>query len=209
MKTLLLLLLTVFLAAPGAGAQARGSRPGSIYDPDHGPIAPISNKIARRVGDLVTVEIEENQDLKNEEKADLNTTGGLRKELAAFDIDQNAFATLPTFESRSSDQFNGTANYEKKGKFRARLTAMVVDVLPNGNLVLAGRREIRIDGEVKEIEFSGVVRRYDVKADNSIESELVADARVTYVGTGPLTQATNRKGFAKWFHDALNWLWPF
>jgi flagellar L-ring protein precursor FlgH len=82
-------------------------------------------------------------------------------------------------------------------------------VLPNGNLVVRGRREIKIDKETKLIEFSGVIRRWDVKADNTVTSELVADAKVAYTGSGPLTNSTNRTGLGAWIHDAIDWLWPF
>ena len=84
-----------------------------------------------------------------------------------------------------------------------------MDTLPNGNLVVQGRREIRIDAETKVIEFSGIVRRYDVRRDNTVQSELVADARVAFSGSGPVTNTTRRYGLAGWLHTAIDWLWPF
>ena len=101
------------------------------------------------------------------------------------------------------------SNVEKNGEFTARITAIVMDVLPNGNLVIKGRREIKVDSETKVIEFSGVVRRYDVRADNTILSELVADARVSYTGEGQLTDTTERRGLGGLIHRAIIWLWPF
>jgi flagellar L-ring protein precursor FlgH len=198
-------LLLVLLALP-ASAQARR---GSIYDPDQGPFGLVANKTASRLGDLVTVVISESQDVKNEETSDLQKETNLKYKLDNFDVAPNAFNVLPGLEANSNDKLKGTANYTKKGKFTARLTAVVVDTLPNGNLVVAGRREIRIDHETKLIEFSGVVRRYDIGADNSVVSELVANAKVAYTGNGPLTNATNRQGLGGWIHDALAWLWPF
>ena len=194
------------------GAQADGlaqARMGSIYDASRGPVGLISNKTARRVGDLITVVISESQDVKNEEKADLAKATDLDYQLLNFNVNPDAFTTLPGLTAESTDTFSGTANYEKKGNFTARLTAVVMDTLPGGNLVVKSRREIRIDGEVKTIEFSGIVRRYDVLPNNTIQSELVADARVSYVGTGPLTNSTNRIGLGGWIHDALAWIWPF
>jgi flagellar L-ring protein precursor FlgH len=207
-----LVVLPLLAAAVLAGAVGRAgaqSRPGSIYDPDRGPISLIGNKIARRPGDLVTVIIEESQNINNEESADLLKSSSLDYELTSFDIKPNFFSTLPDWSSSSQDEFKGTGNYKKKDKFQARLTAIVQDVLPNGNLVISGRREIRIDNETRLIEFMGVVRRYDVRADNSVTSELVADARVSYVGEGPLTSTTNRQGLNRIVHDWLAWLWPF
>ncbi|TDJ70829.1 MAG: flagellar basal body L-ring protein FlgH [Planctomycetota bacterium] len=203
----LVLALGALLGAPADGlAQARM---GSIYDASRGPVGLLANKTARRVGDLLTIIISETQDLKNEEKTDLKKATDLDYQLLNFDISPDTFNTLPALVAESTDTFTGTANYEKKGKFSARLTAVVMDTLPGGNLVVKGRREIRIDGEVKTIEFSGIVRRYDVLPNNTVESELVANARVSYVGAGPLTKSTNRYGLGGWFHDAIAWLWPF
>jgi len=193
------------LAVPAA-AQARA---GSIYDPSYGPQGLIANKTAQRVGDLITVIISENQNVRNEEKSDLKKETDLDYKLTNFDIAPDAFNILPGFAADSEDTFNGTANYEKRGTFTARLTAVVVDALPNGTLVVNGRREIKIDNEMKVIEFSGIVRRYDISPDNTVQSELVANAKVHYTGNGPLTNSTNRTGFGAWLHDAISWLWPF
>jgi len=184
-------------------------RVGSIYHPDQGPFGLVSDRTARRPGDLVTIVISENQDVRNEETSDLSTQKALDYQLSAFDLKPNMFSTLPTVQSGTEDTFHGTANYEKTGTFSARMTAVVVDALPNGNLVVNGRREIRVDQEVKVIEFSGIVRRFDIAPDNSVQSELVADARINYSGNGPMTRATNRHGLGGFLHDALAWLWPF
>ena len=198
------------LIALALGGQAFGQqRRGSIYEPDHGPFGLVGNKTARRPGDLITIVISESQDVKNEETSDLQSQEDLAYALNAFNLKPNAFSVLPSLESTADDSFKGTANYEKKGNFSARLTAIVVDSLPNGNLVVNGRREIRIDHEVKVIEFSGVVRRYDIAPNNTVQSELVANAKVSYTGSGPMTRATNRHGLGGWLHDAFVWLWPF
>jgi len=193
-----------------AGAATAQRRPGSIYDPNTSPGSAITAKIAVRQGDLVTVLISETQNVRNQEQSDLSKSTNLNYKVNLFDLAPDAFSTLPhVVDADSTDGFIGQAKYEKSGAFQARLTAMVVDVLPNGNLVLSGRREIKIDNETKLIEFSGVVRRYDVSADNSIPSELVANATVVYRGAGPLTHTTNRSGIGRWLHDAISWLWPF
>lgn len=202
----ILLLGSVALLGGSAEAQARR---GSIYSVAQGPISPIASKIAYKVGDLVTIIVSETQDLKNEESSDISKKTAVDWAVTNFDIKPNAFSTLPRLAASSDDQFNGAANYTKKGKFTARLTATVVDVLPNGNLVLQGRREIRMDKETKFLEFGGIVRRYDLKSDNSVASELVANARVSYRGEGPLTNGTNRRGLGGFVHDAIDWIWPF
>ena len=200
--------LCVALVALALPLAAQG-RPGSIYDPGLGPINMIADKTARRPGDLITVRIVENQEVKNEETSELRRATTLDYALENFDIRPEAFDPLPRIAASSRDDFNGTANYEKNGAFTAQITAIVMDVLPNGNLVIQGRREIRIDAETKVIEFSGVVRRFDIRADNTVLSELVADARVSYVGDGQLTDTTTRRGLGSVIHRAIIWLWPF
>lgn len=192
-----------------SGATAAQGRPGSIYDPALGPVNPIADKTARKAGDLITVLIVENQAVKNEETSQLRRATTLDYALENFDIKPNAFNPLPRLAASSQDDFNGTANVEKNGEFNARITAIVMDVLPNGNMVIKGRREIQVDYEIKVIEFSGVIRRFDIKADNTIQSELVADARVSYSGDGQLTDTTSRRGLGNVIHRALIWLWPF
>ena len=207
MRTFTLTLLC--LASLCFGETAFAQRDGAIYDADAGPYGLVANKTARRVGDLITVVISENQDVRNQESADMQKQTELSYQLTNFDIKQNAFSVLPAVAADSDDRFLGTANYEKRGTFTARLAAVVVDTLPNGNLVVNGRREIRIDNETKVIEFSGIVRRYDIAPDNSVQSERVANAKVNYSGQGPLTVATNRRGVGGWLHDAISWIWPF
>ena len=203
----LLVLLGCALLAGAANAQ---SRPGSIYEPGRGPVSMIADKTARRPGDLLTVLITEQQNIKNEEQSQLQRSTTLDYALNSFNIKANAFQLpLPDINASSQDDFNGKAAVEKKGNFTARITAIVMDVLPNGNMVIKGRREIRIDNETKLIEFSGIVRRFDVMGDNTIQSELVAEARVSYLGEGVMTKTTNRRGLGGWLHSALGWLWPF
>lgn len=201
--------LFVALVAVMTTSLASAQRRGSIYDPGLGPVSPIADKTAHRVGDLLTIIIRENQDLKNEEKTDLAKNSTLNYQLLDFNVDPDAFSTLPSIRTSKADTFGGSANYEKKGEFEARLTAIVVDTLPNGNLIVEGRREIRIDEERKVLEFRGIVRRYDVQRNNTVESELVADAYVSYAGTGPLTRSNERRGLAKWLYNAIDWVWPF
>lgn len=203
--SILIALICVAFSSVDATAQRRGS----IYDPARGPVSPIADKTAHRVGDLLTVMINENQDVKNEQKTDMAKNSSLNYQLIDFNVKSDAFMTLPSMSTSKADSFGGQANYERTGLFEARLTAMVIDVLPNGNMVIEGRREIRVDDERKVIEFRGIVRKYDVLRNNTIESELVADAYVSYLGSGPLSRTGKRRGLAGWLYSAVDWLWPF
>lgn len=184
-------------------------RPGSIYRPDSGPSSMIQDKIAMRPGDIVTVVISESQAVKNEESTDLSRSTNLNYKLNIFDIKPNTFSTLPRLDADSTDGFVGSGSYQKTGEFNARLAAVVVDVLPNGNMVVSGRREIHIEDDTKLIEITGIIRRHDILADNTIASELVANATVSYRASGPLTDHTKRYGIGGMLHRALAWFWPF
>ncbi len=199
----------ILVVAALCGAAHAQARQGSIYDPDNSAPSPAAAKIAVKRGDIVTVLIQESQNVRNQEQSDLSKATNLNYKINLFDLKPNAFNTLPKVDADSTDGFIGSAKYEKSGAFTARLAAVVIDVLPNGNLVISGRREIKIDAETKLIEFSGLVRRFDIAADNSVASELVANAQVRYRGDGPLTKSTNRTGIGSWLHDAIAWIWPF
>jgi flagellar L-ring protein FlgH len=197
---------TILASATPCQAQVRR---GSIYNPANGPYGLIANKTAARPGDLVTILISETTDVKEEEKSNFTHSSDLSYSLNSFNLYPGAFNVLPDIGASSSDDFKGESKQERKGTFSARLTAIVVDALPNGNLVLRGRREVRVDKQVKTIEFSGIVRRYDIKQNNTVESELVAEAKVSYTGVGPSTEAQNRQGLGGMIHSAIVWLWPF
>jgi len=209
MKHTIRLLAATLAALALADAAAAQSRRGSIYDPDMGPRSQIAARTAFRKGDILTVLIRETQNVKNEEASDLNRATNLNYKINLFDVKPNTFDVLPKIDADSNDGFIGSANYQKSGAFTARLAAVVVDTMPNGNLVVSGRREIHVDKETKLIEFTGIVRRFDISSSNTIESELVANAEITYKGSGPMTDSTNRIGLGARIHRFFAWLWPF
>ncbi len=202
-------ILTALLFLAAASSPATAQRVGSIYDPNRGPCGLISAKTAFRKGDIVTVLISENQSIQNQESSDLAKSTNLNYKINLWDIKPNMFSTLPRIDADSTDSFIGSAKEQKTGAFTARLAAVVVDTLPNGNLVVSGRREISINRETKLIEFSGIVRRLDITASNTIQSELVANAEIVYRGSGPLSNHNSRQGLGGMIHDAIAWLWPF
>lgn len=209
MHKLILCGFAALFACSFGASEAQAQRAGSIYAMGRGPVGIIADKTARRPGDLVTIVINESQDFSNQAQTNHQKVSSLDYELENFDIAPNAFNVLPSLGGSREQQFNGQANVINSNSFEARVTAMVMDVLPNGNMVISGRREIRIDSQVRLIEFSGVVRRYDVSQLNTVDSELVADARVAYIGQGPTTDTTQRRGVHKQGTSFLDWVWPF
>ena len=81
----------------------------------------------------------------------------------------------------------------------------VVDVLPNGNLVVEGTRRIAVQGDVRDIRLTGIVRQYDILPGNRVPSYLVADLRLTFDAQGA-EQAFTSQG---WLSRRFNRYWPF
>ena len=77
---------------------------------------------------------------------------------------------MPAIAGNSNRDLTGEAKYDKEGKFETRLSVIVIDVQPNGNLVIEGRRRIVVDKETKCIRVTGIVRPYDVTTFNTINS---------------------------------------
>jgi len=169
----------------------------------------VANNTARRLGDTLTVVIQEIQNVQNKEQTKTDRTGSLQAAITNFDVAPNAFNVLPAFAASSSQQMDGKADQTKQNSFTTRIQVQVLDVLPNGNLVVIGRRTIRVDDEKKTIELRGVVRPEDVTAANTVLSEKVAEASIAYVGDGPLTRAQTKGAIATFFDVLWHLFWPF
>ncbi len=177
----------------------------SLWNPDR-PAQPLfTDTTARNVGDVLSIVITEKQTVKNKENTNLKTDASLDAMISNFDVLPNTFNPLPHMAGSDKRDFTGTAQYDKEGSFDTKLSVVVIDVQPNGNLVVEGKKRVTIDQETKMMRITGIVRPYDVLANNSVESWQVANASVAYEGTGPLTNHTNRG----WLGELLDFLWPF
>ena len=87
----------------------------------------------------------------------------------------------------------------------ASVSAMVKEILPNGNLLIDASRRVRHDDDLRVVHLTGIVRPIDVAADNTVLSTSIAEARISYEGYGPAAR-TKRKG---WGNRVLDTLWPF
>jgi flagellar L-ring protein precursor FlgH len=177
----------------------------SLWNPDRPCPSLYSDTTARAAGDVLTIVISEKQTVKNKEDTDLKKSTSLEAALTNFDVLPNAFNTLPAVAGHSDKTLKGEAKYDKEGSFETRLSVIVIDVQPNGNLVVEGRRRIVVDRETKCIRVTGIVRPYDVTTFNTVNSWQVANASIAYEGNGPLTRTTNH-GF---LGELLDFIWPF
>jgi len=87
----------------------------------------------------------------------------------------------------------------------ATISARVMEVLDNGNLSIEGRRQLTVNEEDQFIIITGIIRPEDITADNVIESQFIADARIVYTGKGVI----NDKMRPGWLTRILDWVWPF
>jgi len=107
--------------------------------------------------------------------------------------------------ANTKNDFDGSGETTRGGSLTATITARVVDVLPNGNLALEGKREISINNETKEILVQGIVRPRDLAYDNSVYSTQIADAKIIYTGVGILGE----KQKPGWLARIVDGVWPF
>lgn len=163
--------------------------------------------------DLVTVIIREQSEFKSEGTSEFQKDARLQARIDEFlSIDFSNFgfkqivgSEKPQIDLRGSRDFNGEGEVERKDSLTARLQAEVVDVKPNGNLVLAARKRLRTDDEIQEFILSGTVRAEDISADNTVLSTQIYDLNLEKTHTGGIRDSTKRG----WMPRFVDWLNPF
>ena len=168
---------------------------------------------ARKVGDVLTIVIEETtgfdaQEKRTMEKATNNTTNfngaGTTSGTALQTILQSFGFSLNT-QAQSDRSFNGTNNSSIDRKFTDRMSFIVVQVLPNGNLVVEGCRQRMITREMRTLRLRGIVRPADIGPYNTLQSQYIANLTFAYEGRGPESSYTNQG----WGGRLFNYIWPF
>jgi flagellar L-ring protein precursor FlgH len=150
---------------------------------------------ARTVGDVLTVQVviadqatvsnQTERTRDNEDNFSASHFFGYESKLDKIfpnAVDPNNLVDL------NSDMLNsGRGNTSRNEEIRVNVAAVVTQVLPNGNLVLQGRQEVRVNFEVRELYVAGVARREDIRPDNTIQHDKIAELRVAYGGRGQIT----------------------
>ena len=101
--------------------------------------------------------------------------------------------------------YKGSGSTSRAENLKATMTARVIDVLPNGNMLIEGRRNIKVNNEDQEIILEGTVRPRDIGADNVVNSIYIADARISYSGRGIISDRQS----PGWLMNIVDKLWPF
>jgi flagellar L-ring protein FlgH len=166
---------------------------------------------ARQVGDLLTIIVSESTEIDNQESRELNKqtqTNFSFNSAGGANAGKNmskSFSNNLSAALQSGRKFDGTANTTIDRKFTDRMSVVVTEVLPNGNLVIEGGRQFQQHRETRILHVSGVIRPADIGGDNSIQSGFIADLRMRYDGKGPESNSMNQG----WGGRLMNILWPF
>ena len=166
------------------------ARAGSIFRKARGGVRPLTaDHTARRIGDVVTVVINERSIVENESE----------RKLHIFD-----FPKLD-FSSSSDTKFTGKADVDMDRSLIDEMTVTVQDVQPNGNLVVIGTRTRSVNGDTQVIQLSGIVRPVDIDDANKVKSTRVAQFHIVSRMTGQENNFRN----PGWFSRVANWMNPF
>jgi flagellar L-ring protein precursor FlgH len=172
-----------------------------------------ADNVAANVGDLVTISITETS--KASEIANTNTSrdSGVKvgvTSLLGLSFPMKAFTNKnvdvdTAIEGTVGNVAKGEGKTERQSSFTSFLTTRVIQVLPNNNLVIQGRRHMRINNETEVVTLTGIVRPDDIDRDNVVPSTKVADARVMISGVGVVSD----KQRVGWGQRILDHIWPF
>ncbi len=196
------------VAIPEAGLAPDGA----LWQDDAPLIFLFTDQKARTVGDIITIKITESSAATNRASTATDRSSSLSASVDAFfnaekryPIDQPFFNPFSKVAGGVESEFEGTGTTKRSGDLNAYITALVTQVLPNGNLVVTGSREVLINNENQIIELTGVVRPRDIGANNLVLSTYVADARIAYSGTG----VVNDRQKPGWLTNIVMTVWPF
>ena len=148
---------------------------------------------ASRIGDIltVTVNITDKANIANEtqrsrtSKEDSGVTDFAGSKLLTGDAAKVLPGRLLTTDSNASTDGKGSVNRQEA--LQTNVAAVVTQLLPNGNLVVEGKQEIRVNFEIRELIVAGIVRPEDIQSDNTIDSSKIAQARIAYGGRGQIS----------------------
>ena len=200
--------VTVIILAPLVLFSADCSHAGSIWAKRDSNMKTLyADDVARNIGDVLTIKIIEDSKVDNKAKRDLQKE---TDRSSSFNGELNIDHVLPsipgfTMNSTSANELKSKADYKDERSFEDSVSVVVIDILPNGNLVVIGTRDRNIGGDVQTIEVSGIVRPSDIAFDNTVKSEQVANFRIVSQNGGISAPYTK----VGWLGKIMDVLWPW
>jgi flagellar L-ring protein precursor FlgH len=175
---------------------AMSARADSLYDPGNFRALAGDHK-AFRVGDVLTVQVLENSSASTS----TDTATQRRNNLSANVVNPNTGFQVGGSIAVAGD-FNGGGTTQRANRLLATLTVSVKEVLPGGDLRIAGEQLLTVNQERHKVTLEGRVRPQDISTDNVVLSTRLADARINYLGEGDLSER-QRRG---WWRKLLDWI---
>lgn len=171
-----------------------------------------ADRKARNVGDILTVTLEEttvsqktsNVSVDKDADIQIPEVAGAAGTLLGNGVSAAGLSLGTNLTSERA--FSGAADADQSNKLQGTITVTVVDIWPNGALVIRGEKWLTLNRGEEFIRLSGVVRPEDVSTDNMVESNRIANARISYAGKGALADAQSMGWLSRFFNSAY---WPF
>lgn len=171
---------------------------------------------ARRVGDIVTIIVTETASASKQAATATGRSSELSAGIPAFMGLESAGILLNNIggtngnlekliDATASSKFDGSGSTSRKESLSATISAKVIDVLPNGNLKIEGRRNVKVNNEDQIVTVRGTIRQRDISAENTVNSIFIADAQISYAGEGIISDR-QKPG---WLMNVVDVLWPF
>jgi flagellar L-ring protein precursor FlgH len=184
--------------------------PASLYSEQRG-LSLFADTRARAVGDIITVMLmESTQASKNADTALSRDSGITVAPPTVFgranpDFSADRFRGLTLEQDIAAEsEFSGNGTSSQSNSLNGAIAVQVARVLPNGNLMVQGEKWLALNRGEEFIQLRGIVRPQDVSPTNTISSMMIADARISYGGTGVIDRANTPGWFSKFFNSPLN-----
>lgn len=195
-------------AYPTNITQPEAPRSGSLYQA--GAMDLFNDIKARRVGDIITVNLQEVTSAKKnaaatEDKSNATNIGGPTLFGGTLGAAAAGVNFLGNTSLSSTEKFKGKGDASQSNSLKGSISVTVVEIIPNGNLVVRGEKWVTINQGEEVIRFGGIIRPSDISTNNTIPSTKVADARIIYTGDGMVNDAT-RQG---WLTQFFSRYWPW
>jgi flagellar L-ring protein precursor FlgH len=181
---------------------------GSLWDEDNSRAYMFEDRRAGRVGDIVVVKIVEQH--SGSKKANTVADRESSYEAAAsgtlFGLNQvlDTLAEVFGADINSKSEFEGDGSTSREDTLTGTIAAQVIEVFPNGDLRIKGKREVTVNSEKQTMTIKGIVRRIDLDTANTVLSTAVANAEISYTGLG-VVDDVQRPG---WLMRIWNWVTP-
>ncbi|HQL00889.1 MAG TPA: flagellar basal body L-ring protein FlgH [Smithellaceae bacterium] len=196
-------------ATPRTAAQPA---PGAIWRGETDKSMIFTDKKAKYLDDIVTIVITEAAQGNNRATTDTSRNASTEASIDAFLGLENSVLSRNAnmggeiaIGGTHSNSMKGAGNTSRNTTLVARVSARVIRVLDNGNLLIEGRRQVTVNAEDQYLIISGIIRPEDITTENTIASQYIADARIVYTGQG----VVNDKMRPGWMTRVVDWVWPF